>query len=49
MSSCITEEDLKHSMREQTDEIVGVIQSFVQQMVYRFNKIETRLDYFDKK
>ena len=49
MSEYVTKGALKSAMREQTDEIVGVIQTFVQQMDDRFNKIEKRLDEQDLK
>ncbi len=49
MNEYVTEGKLNAVMREQTDEIVGVIQSFVQQMDDRFNRIETRLDSVDQK
>jgi septal ring factor EnvC (AmiA/AmiB activator) len=44
MDKYATKEELKVAMREQTDEIVGVIQSFVQQMDDRFNKIEKEIN-----
>ena len=49
MDENATKDELKLAMREQTDEIVGVIQTFVQQMDDRFNKIEARLDTLDQK
>ena len=49
MSEYVTKAELKGVVREQTDEIVGVLQTFVQQMDDRFNKIEVRLDSLDNK
>lgn len=43
MSEYATKEELTTVMREQTDEIIGVIQSFVMQMDDRFNKIEKEI------
>jgi septal ring factor EnvC (AmiA/AmiB activator) len=43
MSDYVTKDELKIAMREQTDEIVGVLQSFIQQMDERFNKVELEI------
>lgn len=43
MSEYATKEELTAAMREQTDEIVGVIQAFVLQVDDRFNKIEKEI------
>lgn len=40
MNSPITEENLKTALNSQTDEIVGLIQTFMQQVDDRFNKME---------
>jgi DNA anti-recombination protein RmuC len=49
MRDSVTSKQLKTVLKTQTDEIVGVIQTFVQQMDDRFDKIETRLDSLDQK
>ena len=43
MSEYITKSELKAALKDQTDEIVGVIQAFVQQVDDRFNKIEQEI------
>ena len=40
MAEYVTKDELKGVLREQTDEIVGVIQAFVLQMDDRLTKIE---------
>jgi len=49
MSDYITGDDLNVALKEQTDQIIGVIQTFAQQMDERFNKVESRLDSLEQK
>jgi len=49
MSDNVTRDELKGALKEQTDEIISVLQTFVQHMDERFNKIETQLDSLDQK
>lgn len=43
MSDYVTKDQIKTINRQQTDEIINVIQSFAQQMDTRFNTIEKLL------
>lgn len=43
MSNVVTEDKLKKAMRAQTDEIIGVLQGFMQQVDERFTKIESEI------
>ena len=43
MSQFVTPETLKTALREQTDEIVELLQSFIGQVDVRFNKIEAEI------
>lgn len=43
MSDHITNQDLKSALREHTDEIMNVMQTFMQQVDDRFNKIEKEI------
>lgn len=43
MSATITQEHLDKAMKAQTDEIIGVIQGFIQQVDERFNKVESEI------
>ena len=49
MTDYVTKNDLDVTIKAQTDEIVGVINVFMAQVDQRFNKIEARMDEFDKK
>jgi uncharacterized damage-inducible protein DinB len=49
MSDYVTKDELKTSLREQTDELAGILQAFTQQMDERFTRIESRLDSLDQK
>lgn len=44
MSNYVTKEVLDITIRSQTDEIVGIMQSFMQQIDDRFTKIETDIN-----
>lgn len=48
MNEYVTKPELNAALREQTDEIVGVIQSFVQQMDDRFNSAEKNVGDLSK-
>jgi hypothetical protein len=43
MNNVITKQELSTALRDQTEDIVGVIQSFVLQMDGRFDKIEKEI------
>jgi septal ring factor EnvC (AmiA/AmiB activator) len=47
--SNVTSDELKTALKEQTDELVGIMQSFVQQMDDSFNKIEIKLGSLEQK
>ena len=49
MSDTVTKEDLKIVLREHTDEILGVLDTFMERVDERFTTIKTRLDEHDKK
>ena len=49
MAVQITNEDLKLALREHTDEIMNVMQTFMQQVSESFIEVNNRLDEQDKK
>lgn len=49
MSDYVTKSDLANELRQQTDEIVGVIESFMSQVDNRFNQVEAKVSQFDTK
>lgn len=49
MSDTISKDELKSALREHTDEILGVMETFMHQVDSRFNKLEERMDSFDEK
>lgn len=42
MSKSLTTDDLDKALKTQTDEIINVFQSFMQQVDERFSKVESR-------
>lgn len=48
MTDFITGKELKTALREQTDEIVGILHAFVDKFDERFNKIEKKLSAHDE-
>jgi hypothetical protein len=49
MSEYITKKHLNDSLNKQTDELIGVLQSFIVNVNYEFLKINNRLDELDDK
>lgn len=49
MIDYVTKDELEGVLKEQTEEIINVMQTFVQQMDERFTKIENKLDSLDQK
>jgi septal ring factor EnvC (AmiA/AmiB activator) len=49
MSEYITKKHLNDSLNKQTDEIIGVLQSFIVNVNSEFQKINNRLDELDDK
>lgn len=49
MSDTVTSQQLDSALRTQTEEIVGILQSFMQQTSDEFEKINNRLDGLDQK
>jgi hypothetical protein len=53
MSNYVTKDELAEvldeRLKQQTGEIVGIVQSFMVQVDDRFNKLEARMDEFDRK
>lgn len=49
MSEYVTKTELKTALREQTDEIAGIIHIFAEQVDTSFSKIEKRLDLIEQK
>lgn len=49
MSDYVTKDELNTALQKQTEEIVGLIQTFMHQVDERFNRLEARQDKLDKK
>ena len=49
MTNSVTKKELDNALRLQTDEMVGVLQSFIQQVDTRFNSLETTVNNTDSK